>query len=204
MFLCDAGFLEKKPNALGITGKELVINLAQSSISLLNRHLETARPLQISPLMSWFALRCQQCSDIVYFDPNSEERRALETRLCPYLQNLEDEMESLQRSVNMRPARAENHRMDPACNSHQILEELEVQPENSIIATAKPIPAISTFQSLPGFTLADNAGFDALFEEMVTSIPINREQPLFAQNLGFYTGNLDKDFLEALQQPSEG
>lgn len=116
MFLCDAGFLEKKPNALGITGKELVINLAQSSISLLNRHLETARPLQISPLMSWFALRCQQCSDIVYFDPNSEERRALETRLCPYLQNLEDEMESLQRSVNMRPARAENHRMDPACN----------------------------------------------------------------------------------------
>ncbi|KOS38650.1 hypothetical protein ACN38_g10515 [Penicillium nordicum] len=85
-----------------------------------------------------------------------------------------------------------------------ILEELEVQPENSIIATAKPIPAISTFQSLPGVTLADNAGFDALFEEMVTSIPINREQPLFAQNLGFYTGNLDKDFLEALQQPSDG
>ncbi|KAJ5340587.1 hypothetical protein N7541_009711 [Penicillium brevicompactum] len=44
--------------------------------------------------------------------------------------------------------------------------------------------------------------FDALFEEMVTSMPSNRQQPTFAQNLGFYAGDLDKDFLEQLQQPA--
>jgi hypothetical protein len=66
----------------------------------------------------------------------------------------------------------------------------------------------------------DLTGFDALFEEMVTSIPSNRyvvylskvifmltrrrQHPLFAQNLGFYAGDLDKDFLEQLQQPPDG
>lgn len=214
-------FLKRSPT-LDITGKELVINLVQSSVSLLDRYLETVGPLQMSPLLSCFALRCQQCSDIVYSDPNSEERRALETRLCPYLQNLETGM----RSVDMRSARVEDPRLDPACNGFvqpSDLEVLETRPENPIIATANPIPdscVISTFQSPAGVTLADNEGFDALFEEMVTSIPMNRyvvsfsnvlclltfcrQQPLFAQNLGFYAGNLDKDFLEQLQQPPDG
>ncbi|KAJ5817856.1 hypothetical protein N7447_007864 [Penicillium robsamsonii] len=47
--------------------------------------------------------------------------------------------------------------------------------------------------------LVDNEGFDALFEEMVTPIPLNRQQPLFAQNFGFYAGNLVRDFLKQLQ-----
>ncbi|KAJ5869951.1 hypothetical protein N7455_004892 [Penicillium solitum] len=202
-------FLKRSPT-LDITGTELVVNLVQSSVSLLDQYLETAGPLQMSPLLSCFALRCQQCSDIVYSDPNSEERQALETRLCPYLQNLEDGMENIQRSVDMRPARVENPRMSSACNEFvqpSDLEVLETRPENSIIATANRIPdscVISTFQSPAEVTLAENDGFDALFEEMVTSIPINRQQPLFAQNLGFYAGNLDKDFLEQLQQPSDG
>lgn len=172
-------FLKRSPT-LDVTGKELVVNLVQSSVSLLDRYLETAGPLQMSPLSSCFALRCQQCSDIVYSDPNSEERRALETRLCPYLQNLEDGMENIQRSVDMRPARSENPRMSSACNEFvqpSDLEVLETGPENSIIATANRIPdfcVISTFQSPAEVTLAENDGFDALFEEMVTSIPINR------------------------------
>lgn len=217
-------FLKRSPT-LDTTEKELVVNLVQSSVILLGRYLETAGPLQMSPLLSCFALQCQQCSDIIYSDANSAERRALKSRLSPYLQNLEDGMENIQGSVDMRPARVENLRMDPACNglvqpSH--LEVLETRPENSIIATANPISdscVISTFQSPAGLTLAENEGFDALFEEMVTSIPINRyvvsfpniiciltfyrQQPLFAQNLGFYAGNLDKDFLEQLQQPPD-
>lgn len=218
-------FLKRSPT-LDIAGKELVVNLVQSSVSLMDRYLETAGPLQMSPLLSCFALRCQQCTDIVYSDANSEERRALEARLCPYVQNLEDGMENPQRSVDMRPARVENPRMDPACNGFvqpSDLEVFEARPENSIIATATPIPdscVISTFQSPAGVTLSENEGFDALFEEMVTSIPINRyvvsfsnvlclltfcrQRPLFAQNLGFYAGNLDKDFLEQLQHPPDG
>lgn len=141
----------KRSRTLDIIGKELVANLVQSSVSLLDRYLKTVGPLQMSPLLFCFALRCLQCSDIVYSDPNSEERRALETPLCLYLQNLEAEMKSLQRSVDMRPARVEDPRMDPACNgfvqpSH--LEVLETRPENPIIATANPIPGscvISTF-----------------------------------------------------------
>lgn len=218
-------FLKRSPT-LDSTGKELVVNLVQSSVSLLDRYLETAGPSQMSPLLSCFALQCQQCSGIVYPAANSEERRALETRLRPYLRNLEDGMENLQRSVDLRPARVENPRMGPTCNGFvqpSDLEVLETRPENSIIATVNPIPdscAISTFQSPAGVTLAENDGFDALFEEMVTSIPINRyvvsfsnvlclltfsrQRPLFAQNLGFYAGNLDKDFLEQLQQPPDG
>ncbi|KAI3060855.1 transcriptional regulator family: Fungal Specific TF [Aspergillus niger] len=41
--------------------------------------------------------------------------------------------------------------------------------------------------------------FDALFEEMVASIPQTRNEPTFAENLGFYAGNLDTDFLAQLQ-----
>ncbi|RAH85580.1 hypothetical protein BO86DRAFT_406755 [Aspergillus japonicus CBS 114.51] len=41
--------------------------------------------------------------------------------------------------------------------------------------------------------------FDALFEEIMTSIPASRHEPTFAENLGFYAGNMDTDFLEQLQ-----
>ncbi|OJI80927.1 hypothetical protein ASPTUDRAFT_192866 [Aspergillus tubingensis CBS 134.48] len=47
--------------------------------------------------------------------------------------------------------------------------------------------------------------FDALFEEMVASIPQTRNEPTFAENLGFYAGNLDTDFLAQLQHvPNNG
>ncbi|OGE57928.1 hypothetical protein PENARI_c001G10208 [Penicillium arizonense] len=36
---------------------------------------------------------------------------------------------------------------------------------------------------------------------MVTSIPADRQEPIFAQNLGFCAGDLDTDFLEQLQRP---
>ncbi|KAJ6139508.1 hypothetical protein N7471_005994 [Penicillium samsonianum] len=201
----------KRSPTLDMTGKKLVVNLVRSTLSLLDRYLEIAGVSQISPLLSCFALQCQKCFDMVYSDPTSEERRALGNRLCPYLQNLEAGMGSLQGSINMRPARAENTRMDPSYNGFvqpSDLQVLETRPESSLIAPPRnPAPdscAISTFPSPAGVALGDNEGFDALFEEMVTSIPINRQQPLFAQNLGFYAGNLDKDFLEQLQQPSDG
>ncbi|KAJ5496905.1 hypothetical protein N7463_008892 [Penicillium fimorum] len=199
----------KRSPALDMAEKALVVNLVQSSVNLLDKYLEITGALQISPLLSCFALQCQQCFDIVHPDP--DERRALETRLCPYLRNLEAGMGSLRRPVNMRPARVEDARMDSPCNGFfqpSDLQVLETRPENSVVAPpANPAPdscVVSTFQSPAGVALVDNEGFDALFEEMVTSIPMNRQQPLFAQNLGFYAGNLDKDFLEQLQHPADG
>ncbi|KAJ5356359.1 hypothetical protein N7517_010968 [Penicillium concentricum] len=201
----------KRSLALDMGEKALVVNLVRSSVNLLDKYLEITGALQISPLLSCFALQCQQCFNMVHPDPNSGERQALENRLCPYLQSLEAGTGSLQRSINLRSARAENARMDPPYNGFvqsSDLHVLETRPENSIIAPpANPAAdscVISAFQSPAGVTIADDEGFDALFEEMVTSIPINRQQPLFAQNLGFYAGNLDKDFLEQLQQPADG
>ncbi|OQE10216.1 hypothetical protein PENVUL_c004G07733 [Penicillium vulpinum] len=203
-------FMKRSP-MIDMTGKELVVNLVRSSLSLLDQYQQMTGSLQISPLLSCFALQCGQCIGIVYSDPNSEERLALENRLCSYLQNLEAGMGSLQRSVNIRSSRAEDARMEPPYIGFvqpSDLQVLETRPENSVIAPpANPAPdscVISTFQSPVAVALADTEGFDALFEEMVTSIPVNRQQPLFAQNLGFYAGNLDKDFLEQLQQPADG
>ncbi|CAI7623565.1 unnamed protein product [Penicillium glandicola] len=202
--------LLKRCPSLDMTGKEAT-NLVQLSVSLLDLYLEITGASQISPLLSCFALQCQQCSDMVYPDSNSDERRALENRLCPYLRNLEAGVGNLQRSVDTRPARSENTRIDPPSNEFiqlSDLQALETRPQSSVIVpleTAAPESCvISTFESSADVTLGETEGFDALFEEMVTSIPMNRQQPLFAQNLGFYAGNLDKDFLAQLQQPPDG
>ncbi|KAJ9482398.1 hypothetical protein VN97_g11031 [Penicillium thymicola] len=177
MFLCGAGFLEKKPNALDITGKELVVNLAQSSISLLDRYPATARPLQILPLMSWFVLwtpdslgRSVRLATPHKRDGPSKPAFARTYRIWKLRWKVS--RDQLTRDLQ-GPRILEWTLLAIGSSSHQFLEELEVRPGNSIIATAKPIPAISTFQS-PAVTLAENARFDALFEEMVTSIPINR------------------------------
>ncbi|KAJ5096357.1 hypothetical protein NUU61_005713 [Penicillium alfredii] len=73
-----------------------------------------------------------------------------------------------------------------------------------------PLPAGDILEPLAGSRLASNLpstvpgegeNFDALFEELVTSMPATRQEPVFAQNLGFYGGDLDTDFLAQLQQP---
>ncbi|KAJ5177989.1 uncharacterized protein N7500_000688 [Penicillium coprophilum] len=193
-----------------MTEKALLVNLVQSSINLLDRYLELTGAVHLSPLLCCFALQCQQCFSIVHPDIDSDERRAFENRLRLYLQNLEAGMGTLQRFVNVQSTRVENVRIDAFSNGvvhPPDLQMLETHPENSIIAPANPAVdtcAISTLQSPAGITFAETEGFDALFEEMVTSIPMNRQQPLFAQNLGFYAGDLDQDFLEQLQQPADG
>ncbi|PYH43728.1 uncharacterized protein BP01DRAFT_402493 [Aspergillus saccharolyticus JOP 1030-1] len=74
------------------------------------------------------------------------------------------------------------------------------------MAVVPVIPHIPTAARVVPETLAaqplqppDADDFGDLFEEIMTSIPISRHEPTFAENLGFYAGNMDTDFLEQLQ-----
>ncbi|RAK82580.1 uncharacterized protein BO72DRAFT_473793 [Aspergillus fijiensis CBS 313.89] len=78
--------------------------------------------------------------------------------------------------------------------------------ERSDMVVAPVIPQIPTSAWNVSGSLAtqpvqtqETEDFDALFEEIMTSIPATRHEPTFAENLGFYAGNMDTDFLEQLQ-----
>lgn len=116
-------------------------------------------------------------------------------------------------------------RLDAFPNVHvrpPVLQTLDPQPElltpartNNRVSES---PRLFASHSPRENAFGETGIFDSLFEEMVTSIPSNRwadslpmiqsilnkarQQPSFAQNLGFYAGDLDKDFLEQLQHPA--
>ncbi|PYH87759.1 hypothetical protein BO71DRAFT_424162 [Aspergillus ellipticus CBS 707.79] len=70
-------------------------------------------------------------------------------------------------------------------------------------------PAATTGLSMSNSTTSLNApdqsgqrteDFDALFDEMVASMPPVRNEPAFAENLGFHAGNMDPEFLAQIAQ----
>jgi hypothetical protein len=121
------------------------------------------------------------------------------------------------------PATLENPLSIPAIadlSNSTPLPFIPPQTEPSSVISVQTIPSSNEFPSLQSLGgTGDAEMYDALFEEMVTSFPasryvpirihlvntlelkISRQEPDFAQNLGFYDGDLDTDFLAQLQHP---
>ena len=226
---------------LDTVGKGLAGGLLESTVILLDLYVKITGPLRISPLLFCFALQGQQCLDILFPDHHCEERGVLESRIRPYLPMLETGVGRLNGAIETRPAgnrdslaetptaRTGNVRSTTTAFDNVFIQPSALEVLDSQLGTPISAPSVnplsgprgsSAHQSPIEGAFADIEGFDALFEEMVTSIPSNRydlllamvlciltrcrQQPLFAQNLGFYAGDLDKDFLDQLQQHPDG
>ncbi|KAJ5747336.1 uncharacterized protein N7511_009032 [Penicillium nucicola] len=82
------------------------------------------------------------------------------------------------------------------------LQSIQSQAPASSLSVHVTDPSLTSTEA-PGARYPEGDGFDALFEEMVTSVPVNRQESAFAQNLGFCADDMDTDFLEQLQQLPE-
>lgn len=183
--------------ALETTGKSLTDRILQSTLDLTDLYVTTTGPLRTSALLLCFALQCQQILDADLFNQNCDERECMQSRLASYLPSTR----TREMGAGVIVETAHDH-------GDALFPERPYAPPNVLHVSSSELAMPTEAES-----------FDALFEEMVTSLPSNRyvlsfstaswiltwfrQQPTFAQNLGFYTGDLDKDFLAQIQQPSD-
>jgi hypothetical protein len=200
-------------------GKDLADRLLQSTISLLDLYVKLTGVSRVSPLFSCFAMQGKRCLTIISSRYQCEEWEAMARRFNFYLSRLKTTTGKLGGSSTnpyQMPRASNNGFVQPS-----VLQVFDSQLETPISAPSVNPSLEPRDQSPTEVAAIDTAGFDALFEEMVTSIPSNRyavsiflialrllirprQQPLFAQNLGFFAEDFDKDFLDQLQQPPVG
>ncbi|KAJ5997595.1 hypothetical protein N7522_009255 [Penicillium canescens] len=210
--------LLRRNKTIDMSGKRLMETYLQSTIRLLELYLEMDGSSNTSPLLICFASQCRQCLHIIFPEPESRERRTFENHLAPYLPkpkttNFENLL-STQQSISDNPIpecpTLGTHDTPPNLPLEGLVQPSALEiPNIQLEAPAPPLPVNITHPPLtstgePAGGYPEGDGFDALFEEMVTSIPANRQEPIFAQNLGFCAGDLDRDFLEQLQRPPDG
>ncbi|KAJ5175851.1 uncharacterized protein N7482_001728 [Penicillium canariense] len=180
---------------------DLCIGTIHRLLELLEHYLEIAGETGISPLVHCFVLRCQQCLNITTSTLSLPERKHLESRIYKFVQ--------LTKSTECLQMKNQQDRLStvPSLNPDGPSVPLAV-PKSTICMASIEESSLVDLPSIHGpgayTTLAplpSPEGYDALFEEMVTSFPSNRLEPAFAHNLGFYDGDLDTDFLAQLQQP---
>ena len=229
--------VSKSSTLSSTTGKELTGRSLQSTVHLLDLYVEITGRTHKSPLLRCFALKARQCLEIGFPNTHCDQKEFIENRVSSHLPSIEtvsgrpNETSGLTHPLSQEVStetpmiQSLGARADGFPNLSvrtPTLQGLDPHPE-------LPTPAHTTIrvpESPMSFAprsprenaFGETGVFDALFEEMVTSMPSNRcvaslsmmhtiltrlrQQPTFAQNLGFYAGDLDKDFLEQLQQPA--
>ncbi|KAJ5729458.1 C6 zinc finger domain protein [Penicillium malachiteum] len=183
---------------------ELCINNVHLLLDLLDHYQEIIGEVRPSPLVYCFALQCQYCVSLVAAASDSNDRENINRRLMNFLQPIQSP--SVQTSSNhLHQPLVSNYvghedlLHGVAANTSQPLvnESINLQvTDNSAMEISMPPPS-QDISTVP----VGLEGYDALFEEIVSSFPSSRQEPVFAHNLGFYDGDLDTDFLAHLQHP---
>ncbi|OJJ67263.1 hypothetical protein ASPBRDRAFT_59246 [Aspergillus brasiliensis CBS 101740] len=200
--------------------KPMAMTSLHSTLEILDAYTEITGMAGSSPLLRCFAFQAYRClqSAPSMLGPGIEQ---LSSRLTLHMQQLKRSGEGDTPGEALRFAwlPSGNH-IDwtygpvPGPNSQRPLASGSTVYGGFDIGLGTPIAtnqvmAMSGLSSTSGVMdggnerQAESEDFDALFEEMVASIPPTRNEPTFAENLGFYAGNLDTDFLAQLQHVPE-
>ncbi|KAJ6014124.1 hypothetical protein N7540_008715 [Penicillium herquei] len=183
---------------------ELCINNINHLLDLLDHYQEIVGEIRPSPLVYCFALQCQSCAGLVASTSNNNDRENTDRRIMSFLQpiqspSLQTSSYQLHQPLISNYVGHEDLLHGVAANTSQNLvnEPMNLQvTDNSAMEISMPPPSQDISPVPVGIE-----GYDALFEEMVSSFPSSRQEPIFAHNLGFYDGDLDTDFLAHLQHP---
>ncbi|KAF3394230.1 Quinic acid utilization activator [Penicillium rolfsii] len=181
---------------------DLCIRIIHRVLDILENYLSIAGESGVSPLVHCFALQCQRNLAVTNAAMSSAEKRDLEIHIQRFL--------SLTKSSTDHGFKTQgDHSLEgPSLNQSGPSVSLAVSKTAITMnhITDSPLGDLPNTADASGYTipagLSGAEGYDALFEEMVTSFPSSRQEPAFAHNLGFYDGDLDTDFLAQLQGPS--
>lgn len=147
--------------ALETTGKSLTGRISQSTLDLNDLYVRITGPLRTSPLLLCFALQCQQLLDSDFFNQDPDEREAMRSRLASYLPPIQTKEIGDGGIIET----AHGH-------GDLLFSERPYVPPNVLQASSSELEIPTEAES-----------FDALFEEMVTSLPPNRYALYFLTTL---------------------
>ncbi|KAJ5928625.1 hypothetical protein N7466_007581 [Penicillium verhagenii] len=194
---------------------DLYASTIQYILNILDHYRETTGAVGSSPLTLCFALQCQKCLDSSNFPAKAELQLRASSFLCPLKTNGYDWSNNLQ-TITLLPFMEPRSQPPGRLDGPGHAPGIGNLPNSSSLTTFRPqepssvmglptIPASTDFPTSHALArTGDTEIYDALFEEMVISFPASRQEPSFAQNLGFYDGDLDTDFLAQLQQLPTG
>ncbi|KAJ5650781.1 C6 zinc finger domain protein [Penicillium longicatenatum] len=190
---------------------DLCVSTINFILDTLDHYRETTGAVGSSPLTLCFALQCQKCLDFSNFPGKEAMRTRISRFLCPLKADPYEWNNHLEH-LNPMPSSGQGTRPPGVLNGPVPVPSIEDIHTSTRSTTFQPqqtssvlgLPSLSASAEFPtSHSLArpgDAEIYDALFEEMVISFPTSRQEPSFAQNLGFYDGDLDTDFLAQLQQ----
>ncbi|KAJ0425644.1 hypothetical protein BJY00DRAFT_308377 [Aspergillus carlsbadensis] len=202
---------------------ELIIATCHRMLDLLADYVNMTDTARSSPLLGVFALQCQVSLESLSTCTEYPALISIQNRLSEHQNRVQSY--DLPSSEGQAPISAVPNINDersktavfPAAqivtlNEPAFLLSSTVPNDppraSDAVATKAPYPTPSSINptdmplsSQSHVPLGDPDAFDELFEELVTTIPNTRYEPEFAQNLGFYAGDLEADFLTQLHQP---
>ncbi|PWY87132.1 hypothetical protein BO94DRAFT_596340 [Aspergillus sclerotioniger CBS 115572] len=170
---------------------QLALHSLHTTVDMLDTYVRLTGTAKSSPLLRCFIFQAYRCLRIV---PMSSPTGPLHGRLVHLIHQLKltnSETNAPEALFTWLPGRRLSGPMT-------VYNEYHLNLGNPDHQMATPELSITPVIPMPG-QLDQTEDFDALFEEMVSSSPQTRGEPTFAENLGFYAGNLDADFLEQLQ-----
>ncbi|KAL4922041.1 hypothetical protein BDW62DRAFT_197278 [Aspergillus aurantiobrunneus] len=200
-----------------------LISTSHRMVDLLDDYADLTKSTKSSPLLRGFAMQCQHCLDSQGSRTKYVEIMSLRSRVSMYMQDsastkpfassrVPDDTVSPTSIENYRPPEDDMGARIPHDGTPSQLPLIGLGTNSDIVSIPYATP-ISNSESLsyttpdhpnPPPLPEDTDGFDALFEELVMSIPNQRLEPEFAHNLGFYAGDLDTDFMTQLRRPPNG
>ncbi|KAJ5113114.1 hypothetical protein N7456_001648 [Penicillium angulare] len=183
----------------------LCVQTIHQILELLGHYAEIMGDLRPSPLISCFALQCQQCLPLTSGSLNNTERENIERQIIRFSQpiqpvNPQRGPRLFQTTPSIQVGNGNLNVFDSGAGLPQSIINDSIIPAQSH-TSAMDISVVPPSQDSVQVIPDGIEGYDALFEEMVTSFPSSRQEPVFAHNLGFYDGDLDTDFLAHLQHP---
>ncbi|PYH79480.1 hypothetical protein BO82DRAFT_419897 [Aspergillus uvarum CBS 121591] len=179
----------------------------RTMVNLLDDYVEITSNVSSTPLLRCFTFQARKSLETSSQCFGSEEAERLRDRVSRHVHMLK-----LEDAGGRRDSNVPLFRHPGTSTSFDLTLETPAwhvpgsEVGRSDMVVARVIPQIPTSAWSVSGALAtqpvqtqETEDFHALFEEIMTSIPASRHEPTFAENLGFYAGNMDTDFLEQLQ-----
>ncbi|KAL4969883.1 uncharacterized protein BDV14DRAFT_209038 [Aspergillus stella-maris] len=191
--------------------REVIDRAVNRTLDLLDIYTTITASARSSPLLQYFALQCHNC---------------LATRLSAYLalpQAAYDApgyiirgpplvphspIETAHRNTQNKPSTASENNPNTVgtgdfpsqpAGFHEFSPGTEI---NNTPTFPTPLSSLDTLAGPP--LLGETDGLDDLYQEVVASFPSIGVEPAFAHNLGFYSDDLDVDFMSELRRTPNG
>ncbi|GFG25063.1 quinic acid utilization activator [Aspergillus udagawae] len=179
----------------------------RSTLHLLNLYIEIAGTTRTSPLLRWFLHQPEWASRLVDMTDDNSPQDQLLNQLAEMRLALDWTSSSGCSSKDSGPIHLDDPRVQDAAGagSQQVRTPTNDGRDIFESSTSRRQARLDEMNSAPVYTPCQThesdgcRSFDAVLEELATSVMPTENAPSFAHNLGFCAGDIDSEFLDSLR-----